>query len=302
MRIGSAPGGTTLGETVAGFKRLEEEGFASGWLPNIFSHDAMTAIALAGDQTSTLEMGTYVVPTYPRHPFVMAQQTLSTAAATGNRFVLGIGLSHRMVIEDMWGFDFSTPVRHMREYLELLGPLLRGEAVSYEGAEYRVNAQLDVTDADPPPVVVAALGPQMLRLTGRLADGTATWLAGAPYLESTVVPEMSQAAAEAGKPRPRVIAGLPVAITSDVEAARAAIGEAMPGYGDLPSYRRVLDGSGAQGPAEVAIVGSEEEVERELRRLAEIGVTDFQASIAGQDAETQDRTREFLLAIQDELK
>jgi F420-dependent oxidoreductase-like protein len=206
-----------------------------------------------------------------------------------------------MVIEDMWGFDFSKPVRHMREYLEVLGPLLRGEAVSYEGEEYRVNAQLDVPDAEPPSVVVAALGPQMLRLTGRLADGTATWLAGAPYLESTVVPEMSQAAAEAGKPRPRVIAGLPVTITSDVEAARSAIAEAMPIYSELPSYRRVLDGSGAEGPGDVAIVGSEEEVERELRRLHEIGVTDFLASIAGQDEETLERTREFLLAIKDDL-
>ena len=167
MRISSSPGGTTLGETVAGFKRLEEEGFASGWLPSIFSHDAMTTIALAGDQTSTLEMGTYVVPTYPRHPFVMAQQALSTAAATGNRFVLGIGLSHRMVIEDMWGIDFSTPVRHMREYLELLGPLLRGEAVSYEGEEYRVNLALDVPGATPVPILIAALGDQMLKIAGK---------------------------------------------------------------------------------------------------------------------------------------
>jgi 5,10-methylenetetrahydromethanopterin reductase len=301
MRIGGSPGGTTLEETVGGFKRLESEGYASGWLPNIFSHDAMTTIALAGGITSTIEMGSFVVPTYPRHPTALAQQALSTAAATGGRFILGIGLSHQIVIEGMFGLDFSKPVRHMREYLEVLGPLLRGEAVSYRGEEYTINAQITVPDAEAPQVVVAALGPQMLRVTGRLADGTATWLAGAPYLESTVVPEMSQAAADAGKPQPRVIAGLPIAVTTEPDKAREWVEKNFEGYGDLPSYRRVMDGSNAAGPADVAIVGSEEEVERELRRLKEIGVTDFNGAIAGHDEETRKRTHEFLLAMDKEL-
>lgn len=301
MRIGGWPQGTTLDETVAGFRQLEADGFAHGWLPNIFAHDAMTTIALAGGVTSTLEMGTYVVPTYPRHPVAMAQQALSTAAATGNRFVLGIGLSHRIVIEDMFGLDFSKPVRHMREYLEVLGALLRGEAVAHEGEEYRVRAQIQVPDASPPPVLVAALGPQMLRVTGRLADGTATWLAGAPYIESTVVPEMSQAAAAAGRSAPRVLVGLPVTVTNEPDAAREWVERNFQGYNDLPSYRRVMDGSQAAGPGEVAIVGSEEEVERELRRLRDVGVTDFNGSIAGPDRETRERTREFLQSFQGEL-
>ncbi len=301
MRIGSWPTGDTLEQTITGFQQLEADGFSHGWLPNLFGHDAMTTIALAGAQTTTLEMGTFVVPTYPRHPTVMAQQALSVAAATGNRFVLGIGLSHQIVIEGMLGLDFSKPVRHMREYLEVLGPLLAGEAVAYTGAEFQVNAQLTVTDAEPPPIVVAALGPQMLRVTGRLADGTATWLAGAKYLESTVVPLMSEGATAGGRGQPRIIAGLPVVVTSDADGARQWVAENFEGYGDLPSYRRVLDGSGADGPADVAVVGSEEEVERELRRLQEIGVTDFDAAIGGPDDETKERTRAFLAAMNAEL-
>src|SRR5881628_1616304 len=146
MRIGTMVSVTdsSLAGAVAQAQRVERIGFATFWMPNIFGIDAITGAALVGHQVGRIEVGTAVVPTYPRHPVAMAQQALTAAAATGGRFALGIGLSHKIVIEDMFGLDFSKPARHMREYLEVLTPLLRGEPVEYRGAEYRVKAGLNV--------------------------------------------------------------------------------------------------------------------------------------------------------------
>lgn len=296
MRIASTPVGETLQAKLEAIRQLEADGFAGAWLPSR-GHDAMTTLALSGPLTERIELGTFVQPTYSRHPVSMAQSALAVQAATGNRFALGIGLSHQVVIEDAWGLDFSTPVRHTREYLTVLGPLLRGDAVDFDGDEFRIHTQLAVPDAEPPPIIVAALGPQMLRVTGRLADGTALWLAGPRYIEEVVVPELGGAAAEAGRPAPRIVAGVPIAVTSDSDAARSAISEAFAMYNTLPSYQRVIQGSGADDPAGVAIVGSEEEVERELRRWRDVGVTDFYAAVYGEDAEARRRTRAFLQAL-----
>lgn len=292
MRIVSTVFGSALQTKVEGLKQLEADGFAGGWLPS-GGHDAMTVLALAAAETRSIELGTFVQPTYLRHPVAMAQAALTVQAASGGRFVLGLGLSHKRVIEEAYGLDYSRPVRHMREYLEVLLPLLDGEAVSHAGQVFRVNARVAVPDASAPPVVVAALGPQMLRLAGRLTAGTALWMAGRRYVEEVAVPEITQAAAEAGRPAPRIIAGLPVAVTRDREAARDRISRGYSGYFEMPSYRRVIEGSGGSGAADVAIIGAEEEVELELRLLRDSGVTDFYVAVEGQDADTRARTREF---------
>jgi F420-dependent oxidoreductase-like protein len=271
-------GGEGLSDAIRAIQRAEEKGFDSVWLPNIFGLDAVTTIAVAGRETSRIELGTFVVPTYPRHPVALAQQALTASAATGGRFTLGIGLSHRVVIEGMLGLDYSKPVRHMREYLSVLVPLLEGKPVQFRGEEYRVQAQLAVPGAARPSVVVAALGPQMLKLAGRLADGTATWMGGPTYLRDTAIPAIRAAAAEAGRPTPRVVAGFPVAVTAHEEAARASAAKVFAVYGTLPSYRAVLDVEGATTPADVAIVGTAGTVERALEHLAAAGVTDFNAS------------------------
>ena len=302
MRIGSSRLGRTFADKVEGFRRLDADGFASAWLPNIFEHDTMSVIVAAGAVTQRVTLGVDVVPTYSRHPITMAQQALSAQAATGGRFVLGVGLSHQVVIENQFGADFSKPVRHMREYLTLLGRLLTGERVDFEGEVFRVRgAQLRVGDAPPPPVLVAALGPQMLRLTGRLADGTVTWLAGARYLEEVVVPTIGQAASAAGRPAPRVVVGLPIALTDDVDATTERIARAYRFYGDLPSYQRVIRGSGAEGPAGVSLIGDEPLLERELRRLKEIGVTELIVTCEGHDRETRDRTYEWAKSLAPEF-
>jgi 5,10-methylenetetrahydromethanopterin reductase len=304
MRIGIGVGAGTgedgmIDALLGQFQRAESDGFQFAAMANIFSHDAITTLALAGRVTEKIELGTFVVPTYPRHPTAIAQQALTAAAATNGRFILGIGLSHKVVIEDMFGLDYSKPVRHMREYLSVLNPLLDGEAVRFQGEEYRVAAQIAVPGAPRPPVIVAALGPQMLRLAGKMADGTATWMGGQKYLAETAVPLISQAAAEAGRPAPRIISGFPIALTNKREEAKAAASQVFAVYGQLPSYRAVLDVEGAKDASEIAIIGDEAELERGIRDLAEAGVTDFNASpypVAG-DSGVTTRTREFLAQL-----
>jgi F420-dependent oxidoreductase-like protein len=181
-----------------------------------------------GREVPGIELGTAVVPTYPRHPMVLAGQALTTNQAAGGRLVLGIGLSHQIVIEGMLGLSFAKPYSHMKEYLAVLGPLIRTGSVSWAGEEYRVNAQVAVPGATPCPILVAALAPKMLALTGREADGTITWMTGPKTIREHTVPRIREAAAKAGRPAPRVVVGLPVAVTRDVATARAGAARGRP--------------------------------------------------------------------------
>jgi F420-dependent oxidoreductase-like protein len=286
VNIGSGTDATTIDGFVEQVRQARDNGFNAVWVSNIFGLDAMTAIAVAGHEVDGIELGTFVVPTFPRHPAVMAQQALTTAAATGGRFTLGIGLSHQVVIESMWGLSFAKPARHMREYLSVLGPLLRDGQVSFKGEVFTVNATVDKL-APPPQVIIAALGPTMLEIAGTLADGTATWMTGPSTLASHIVPNISKAAAAAGKPAPRVVAGLPVCITNDPDAARGQAEQFFSIYGTLPSYRAMLDREGAAGPGDVAIVGDEGTVRKGIEQLADAGVTDFLPAPFGQGADRE---------------
>lgn len=304
MRIGMGVGGgggpeAPVSEIIQQIQQAEAAGFDLVWMPNIFGVDAITVLALAGRETSRIELATGVVPTYPRHPVAIAQQALTAAAASGNRFTLGIGLSHRVIIENMLGLDYSKPLRHMREYLSVLLPLLDGRPARFRGEEYRVAAELTVPGVTRVPVLVAALGPQMLKLAGKMVDGTVTWMGGPKYIAETAVPLISQAAVAAGKPAPRIAAGFPLAVTSNKEAARASAAQVFAVYGQLPSYRAVLDIEGAADASSVAIVGSEEEVEAQIRALAASGVTDFNAMLypVEGDRAAEGRSMEFLAGL-----
>lgn len=293
--LGAMPGPhEELGRLEAHARRLEADGLDSLWLANIFGLDAITALAIVGRRTRRIELVTAVVPTYPRHPLAMAQQALTASAAAGGRFTLGIGLSHRPVIEGMLGQSFEKPAVHMREYLAVLGPLLRGEPVRYAGERFRVAGGLRVGGAGQVPILVAALGPVMLRVAGRLADGTLTWMAGPRTLREFIAPALREAAAKAERPSPRVAAGVPLAIVEDRAAARGWAARALAGYGRLPSYRGLLDREGAEGPVDVAVLGSEAEARAGLERLREAGVTDLGAAIAPVDPEAVERTLAFL--------
>ena len=280
MRVGIFGGAAndgTLGSMISEAARAEKDGFASYWVPQIFNHDALTALAVIGREVPRIELGTSVVPTYPRHPMMMAQQALTVNAATDGRLCLGIGLSHQMVVEGMWGMSFDKPVRHMREYLEVMMPLLEGKPVSHAGEAFRVNGAVDVPGGSPPGVVVAALGEQMLNVTAALADGTLTWCTGPQTLKNHTIPTIKAAADKHGRDSARVIAALPVCVTTDVEAAHERAAKVFVIYGQLPSYRAMLDKEGAAGPADIAIAGSESEVLDRISALADMGVTDFAA-------------------------
>jgi F420-dependent oxidoreductase-like protein len=297
MRIGVMSGagdGSNLEQLLAQAQRAEAAGFASFWMANIFSYDAITALAVVARTTRKIELGTAVVPTYPRHPLAMAQQALTTNAAAGGRFALGIGLSHKLVIEDMFGLSYAHPARHMAEYLAVLAPLLRGEAVDHTGEEYRVRAGLQVPGGAPVRLLVAALGPVLLRLCGRYADGTITWMTGAKTLASHTVPTLSRAAREAARPAPRIVAGLPIALVRDAAAAREAASKQFAIYGQLPSYRAMLDREGAAAPGDVALVGDERALRAGMARLREAGVTDFCAAVSPLEPGAAERTLEFL--------
>jgi F420-dependent oxidoreductase-like protein len=267
-------------------------------MAQMMSFDAIGALSVIGHATRRIGLGTAVVPTYPRHPTALASQALTAASASGNRFSLGIGLSHQLVIEGMLGFSYAKPARHMREYLEVLGPLLRGESVQYDGDEYRVHGvAITVPGAKPMPLLVAALGPVMLRLTGELADGTITWMVGPKTMEKHIVPTLTAAARGAGKPTPIVVGGFPVVLTNKPDEARETIGKQLTIYGQLPSYRAMLDREGVAGPADIALAGDENYLRGAIGRLRNIGVTDFNVAIAAGDAATADRTLQFLASL-----
>jgi 5,10-methylenetetrahydromethanopterin reductase len=224
---------------------------------------------------------------------VLAQQALTTSLAVRGRLVLGIGLSHQIVIQDMYGYSFDKPARHMREYLDVLLPLLAGENVSFDGETVHAHIGLTVPRSDATvPVLLAALAPQMLRLAGEKADGTVLWMTGPATVRDYIVPAISKAAAAAGRPSPRVVCMLPVCVTDEPAKARADADRLLAIYGQLPSYRAMLDKEGAAGPGDVALTGAEDAVAAQISTLADAGVTDFVA--AEFEPTDRARTREFL--------
>jgi len=299
MRIGAfsrivGKPASTLEDLVQEARQAEEYGFAFLAVPQIFGLDAMTALSRVGANTRSIELLTSVIPIQGRHPLIMAQQALTTQLACSGRFVLGIGLSHQIVIENLMGLSYEKPAQRMHEYLKVLQPLLAREPVAYKGELYHVEAALQVPGVSPLSVIIAALGPRMLRVAGTQADGTVTWMTGLQTLESYIVPTIRAAATEAGRARPRVCAALPMALVRDPEAARELAAKRFATYGMLPSYRAMLDREGAEGPADVTIVGAETELRAALSRLSDAGVTDFAAVPFGAEPDSDRRTLEFL--------
>lgn len=285
----------SIDNMIAFAKDAEANGFPSLWMAHIFGYDALTALAIVGRETSTIELGTAVISVYRQHPLALGQQALTTQAATSGRLNLGIGLAHKPVVEGMFGMSFDKPARYMREFLEILNPVLKGEPSSFSGDLLTGRGSMIVEEAEKPvKLFVAALGPVMLDLCGKTADGTVTWMTGKKTVESHILPVMSKAASEAGKPAPRVVSGFPICLTDDVEGTKEFINRSLTVYGQLASYRAMLDREGADGPADIAVVGSEADLDAELARIGDAGVTDFNAAIIGANKEDQQRTMDYL--------
>lgn len=288
-------------------KAAADQGFASFWIPQVPGYlDALTAVALLGQVTQRIEIGTAVVPIQTRHPLIMAQQALTTQVACSGRFTLGIGPSHHWIVSDQLGLPYDRPARLVRDYLEVLGAAFGGPGtVGVDNDNYRVHSPIDVTDSFDVPVLLAALGPTMLRIAGERAGGTILWMADERAIGDYVVPRLTEAATTAGRKETRVVAGVPVALCSntEVDQARTYASEVL-GHADFsPNYVRLLDHGDAEDVGDTMAAGDEATVLARLQRYRDAGVTDLAARVVplGDDAKARSasrrRTQEFLASI-----
>jgi F420-dependent oxidoreductase-like protein len=285
----------------------ESAGFAAFWMPQVPGYlDAMTAVTLIGQATDHIEIGTAVVPIQTRHPMIMAQQALTTQIVCGGRFTLGIGPSHHWIVNSQLGLPYDRPARLMGDYLDVLAAAFAGPGtVDVDNESYCVHSPVDVTDAHQVPVVLAALGPAMLRLAGERAGGTVLWMADERAIGDHVVPRITAAATRAGRPAPRIVAGVPVALCSanEIGDARAYTSEVL-GHADFsPNYVRLLEHGDAEDVGDTMAAGDESEILARLSRYRDAGVTDLAARIvplgkdAGERAASRRRTQEFLSSV-----
>jgi F420-dependent oxidoreductase-like protein len=281
VRIGLTGGGASVDKVVQQAKQAEADGYTSLWYASLVTGDPLVAIAIAGRETSTIELGTAVLQTYPCHPFLQANRAASVVDAMGRPgLTLGIGPSHEPVIRGVFGLSYDHPGRSTEEYVRILTGALRGEAVDFDGADWSVHTGGRVTPiAQPVPVLVSALGPRLLRVAGELADGTVLWMAPRRAIESHIAPRVHAAAAAAGRPAPRIVAGLPVAVHDDEAEARSAAAASSTMYAGMANYQRILDIGGAASPADAAIVGDEPSVRAQLQGLLDAGATDIWAAV-----------------------
>ena len=299
MRIGLTGGGASVDRVVRQAKEAEEDGFSALWYASIVTGDPLVAMAIAGRETSTIELGTAVLQTSPCHPLLQANRVSSVVDAMGRPgFTLGIGPSHEPVIRGAFGMSYDHPGRSTDEYLQILTALLRGENVDFDGSDWSAHtAGRAVPPSHPVPVLVSALGPRLLRVAGEHADGTVLWMAPARAIETHVAPKLHAAAAAAGRPAPRIVAGLPVAVHDDIAEARAAASASSSMYAQMENYTRILEIGGVGAPADAAIVGNEASVASQLQSLLDAGATDIWAAVfpVGDDRRASTRRSKDLL-------
>jgi F420-dependent oxidoreductase-like protein len=313
MRIGVMIGpergryATKVDRLRADARWAEEAGLASVWVPQIPDEfDALTASTLVGEVTTRIEVGTAVVPIQPRHPVALAQAALSVQAVLGGRLSLGLGVSHHWIVDDMLGLEYDRPALTMRCYLDVLDAAFAGPGpVDVENELFRVHNPLDITDVRPTPVLIAALGPHMLRLAGERTDGTILWMADERAIATHIVPRMNGAAEAAGRPRPRVVAGVPLCLCGDdeVDAAVERTNRILAEAEMSPNYQRLLDRGDAQSVGDILVAGSESTIEKRFRTFADAGVTDLSVRVVpvgqGRDAllASMRRTRDLLASF-----
>ncbi len=286
----------SIDTTIERATHLHSLGFRSMWASQTFGPDTLTVLSIVGRSLRDVDLGTAVVPVQPRHPTMLAAQARTVQEAIGATLSLGIGLSHQVVVEGLWGLSFDHPARYMREYIDALGPMLRGDNVNVQGE--RVSAltfnPLGPAQTRTPGLLLAALGPKMLSLAGAMTDGTVLWMTGVKTIASHISPLLREAAANAGRGEPRVVCALPITVTKDIEKAKALINEHYAVYATLPSYTAMMEREGAREPADVGIIGSAEQVLEQLHGLRDAGVTEFAGAPSGTPDE-QDATLQVLV-------
>jgi F420-dependent oxidoreductase-like protein len=298
---------TKVSRMLADARWAEEAGLSSVWIPQIPDEfDALTAATLVAAETGRVEIGTAVVPIQPRHPIALAHQALSVQAVAGGRLALGLGVSHHWVIDEMLGLPYEKPAAQMRAYLEVLEQAFAGPGmVDVVNDYYRVHNPLDVTDITPTPILIAALGPVMLQLAGAHTDGTILWLADERAIGEHIAPRITRAAEDAGRPAPRIVAGVPVCLCAegDVEVAVARANRVLSEAEVSPNYQRLLDQGDATSVGDIMAAGTEEMIARRLRAFADAGVTDLSVRVLpigdsrDDRLESSRRTRAYLASL-----
>ncbi|WP_369830730.1 TIGR03564 family F420-dependent LLM class oxidoreductase [Mycobacterium sp. 1245805.9] len=291
------PSRSVVDDYVSELAMLRDEGFRRSWVAQMpWQADVLTVLAVAFREVDTIEIATGVLPIQNQQPMLMAQRALTLSLISGGRFILGLGMTHRIVTEGMWGIPWDKPVRRLGEYLDGLLPLLDGKDANATGETVTTRGSVRVPGAPTPPVYIAALGPQLLRLTGRRCAGTETWMTGPKTLAEHVGPTLRNAAAEAGRPEGevRVAASLPIAVTDDVDGLRAQAAEQFAVYGQMPSYRAMLDREGYRDPQDAALIGDEATVTERLEELRAAGVDELVAYAFDESDEGRARTRSLL--------
>jgi F420-dependent oxidoreductase-like protein len=263
-------------DVIAQARRAYELGVAQVWLPQQQNYDAITLAALVGAAVPGLSVGTSVVPINPRHPLIVASLAQTAQAAAHGNFSLGLGLGAREIERHAFGTDWTDTITRLREHLTILGSVFSTAGVDFHGSELSASPTwpVHVAGGTPIPVYVAAMGPKALRVTGELADGTLPYLAGPRTIGEFIVPEITKAADEAGRPAPRIIAAVPVLLSEDVEGARSIAAQQLSFYETIPSYRNVIAREGLASVADLAAIGPVESVVRQLHRYRDAGATD----------------------------
>jgi F420-dependent oxidoreductase-like protein len=302
MRIGLTGGASTVDKIVAQAQRAEADGFSALWYASTVAGDPLTAMAVAGRETSRIELGTAVLQTYPCHPLLQANRVAAAANAMNRPgLTLGLGPSHRPLVEGVLGLDYGHVGRNTEEYVRIVTALLAGQPVDVDGEDWTTHSDGRMAAPEHPvPVLLSALSPRLLRVAGEVTAGTVLWMATATAVEEHIAPALNAAAQAAGRPSPRIVAGLPIAVHDDVAEARAAVAATSGGYAGMRNYRRILDRGGVGDPADAAIVGTEDEVARQLHRLVDAGATDVWAQLTpvGSDPRASlARTRDLLRSL-----
>jgi len=279
----------------------DEAGLASGWVPYLpWSLDAFVSLTVAAQASDRIELGTAVVPTYPFHPMAMARSALSVNAVAGGRLALGVGPSHPSVIESMYGLSYERAASHTEEYVRALRRAFEGDGTAEaHGDFFDYSSIFAVPGAKQPVLLIAALAPRMLRIAGEHADGTILWFADETALAEHVVPRITAEADAAGRPRPRIVSAMPTAVCDEAEG-RAQAAKSFAAYEQIPTYRRILDRGASGGPADVALVGSVDQIRDRLLRWRDLGVSDYVAAPfpVGEDRnDSLRRTRDALAEL-----
>lgn len=298
MRIGLTGGGANADKILQQAIRAEEDGFTSLWYASSVTGDPLVAMAVAGRETARIELGTAALQTYPCHPLLQANRVKSVVGAMNRPgFTLGIGPSHEPLIDGVFGLSYTHPGRSTEEYMRILTSAIRGEPIDVRGEDWSAHVEAGESVAYPTTVLLSALGPRLLRVAGELCDGSVLWMAPARAIETHVAPRLNRAAQASGRPNPRIVAGLPVAVHDDVAEARASAEAFSGSYVGMANYQRILEIGGVASPAQAAIVGSESAVEAQLQSLLSAGATDIWAAVypVGEDRRTSVRRTMDLL-------